>query len=197
MPKIRIEFDKKTCIGNKACLAMDFERWKDVGEKVDLIGGKEVSKDLFVLEGNYSEDEIETILEGAKVCPVNAIEVINLTENKYLYRKEVQTDKMEDIKAKYDDRKEFVLDPKGYFLIRADKKTKDIEVGFCGENNVISKKITGKMPIEIYQTVIKLGLISRYDHAAYLGRELQKAYIALQQGLEYIQDDELNFKKKA
>ena len=33
-------------------------------------------------------------------------------------------------------------------------------------------------------------------HAAYLARELQKAYIALQQNIEYIQDDELDFDKK-
>ena len=37
-----------------------------------------IQKDIFILEGNYSEDEIETIVEGAKVCPVNAIGVRNL-----------------------------------------------------------------------------------------------------------------------
>ena len=86
MPKIRIEFDKATCIGNKACLAMDFKRWKDVGEKVDLIGGKEVAKDIFELEGDYSEDEVEVILEGAKVCPVNAIGVVNVDTGEVLYK---------------------------------------------------------------------------------------------------------------
>ena len=164
MPKIRIEFDKATCIGNKACLAMDFKRWKDVGDKVDLIGGKEIQKDIFILEGNYSEDEIETIVEGAKVCPVNAIGVRNLDTKEELYKREITTANMKEVRAKYDDRKEFI----------------------------------GKTPIEIYQTIInreKLKL--RDDHYAYLGRELQKAYISLQNNLKYVQDDELNFKKKA
>lgn len=193
MPKLRVEYSKKTCIGNKACLAMDPKRWKDVGEKVDLINGKEIAKDLFILEGNYSQKEAETIIEGAKVCPVNAIGVINLTTNKEIVSREVKLDKMEEIKASYNDAKEFALDPRGYFLIRINKNTKEIEIGFCKEKNIVLKKITGKTPIEIYQTAIKLGLISRLDHAAYLGRELQKAYIALKQNLEYVQDDELKF----
>lgn len=194
MPKLRIEYSKKTCIGNKACLAMDPKRWKDIGEKVDLINGKEISRDLFILEGNYSEEESETIIEGAKVCPVNAIGIIDLIANKEIVSREVKTDKMEEVIASYNDAKEFVLDPRGYFLIRINKQTKEIEIGFCKEKNIVLRKITGKTPIEVYQTAIKLGLISRLDHAAYLGRELQKAYIALQQNLDYIQDDELNFK---
>ncbi len=194
MPKIRIEFDKKTCIGNKACLAMDFKRWKDIGEKVDLIGGREVQKDLFILERDYSEDEVETIVEGAKVCPVNAIGVKNLDTKEELYKREITTANMKEIKAKYDDRKEFVLDPAGYFLIKTNQKSKEIEVGFCREPNKVALKVTGKTPIEIYQTIInKEKLEIRKDHYAYLGRELQKAHIALKKGIKYVQDDELEF----
>ncbi len=196
MPKIRIEFDKTTCIGNKACLAMDFKRWKDIGDKVDLIGGKEVAKDIFELEGNYSEDEMEVILEGAKVCPVNAIGVVNVNTGEVLYKREVTTENMKEVQAKYNDEKEFQMDPEGYFLIKTNPKTKDIEVGFCREPNKVALKVTGKKPIEIYQTIINKERLSiRKDHCAYLGRELQKAYLALQLGLEYIQDDELKFKK--
>ena len=194
MPKIRIEFDKAACIGNKACLAMDFKRWRDVGEKVDLINGKEVQKDIFILEGDYSEEETEMILEGAKVCPVNAIGVKNLETKKDLYKREVTLENMREIKAKYDDKKEFVIDPAGYFLIRTVPKTKEIEVAFCREPNVVSLKVTGKTPIEIYQTIInKEKLKLREDHYAYLGRELEKAYISLRKGIKYVQDDELEF----
>jgi len=35
---------------------------------------------------------------------------------------------------------------------------------------------------------VELGLVSRWDHAAYLGSELTKAEIALRTGKEYIQD---------
>ena len=98
------------------------------------------------------------------------------------------------IEAKYNDLEEFQLDPKGYFLIRINKE-KQIEVGFCKKDNKIEIIIKGKTPIEIYQTILRENIIQKPDHAAYLGRELQKAYIALKQNKEYIQDEELDFNK--
>ncbi|KKQ34939.1 MAG: Dihydropteroate synthase [candidate division WS6 bacterium GW2011_GWA2_37_6] len=64
------------------------------------------------------------------------------------------------------------------------------------KNNIILK-VTGKKPIDIYHTILhkeKLGI--RPEHAAYLGRELQKAYTALENNLEYVQDEELDLNKK-
>lgn len=107
------------------------------------------------------------------------------------------TEDCKEIEAEYDDMKEFVIDDEGYFLIRLDRNAKKIEVGFCRERNLVSLKVTGTKPIDIYQTIInKEELPIRKDHAAYLGRELQKAYTALNNGLEYVQDDELNLDKK-
>ena len=39
-------------------------------------------------------------------------------------------------------------------------------------------------------------LVSRFDHAAYLGRELQKAEVALKNRLEYTQDEEIVLRGK-
>lgn len=104
---------------------------------------------------------------------------------------------IKEVVAGYDDIKEFVIDDKGYFLIRLDRKNKNIEVAFCAEKNKISLKVSGKKPIDIYQTIInKEKLPIRNDHAAYLGRELQKAYTALRYNLVYVQDDELDLDKK-
>ena len=50
------------------------------------------------------------------------------------------------------------------------------------------KIIKGKTADAIYSKIIELGLVSREDHAAYLGGELAKAEIALRTGKEYIQD---------
>ena len=49
----------------------------------------------------------------------------------------------------------------------------------------------GKHPIELYYTLVREGMISRLDHAADVGVELQKAYLALKNNLEYVQDSEL------
>lgn len=53
--------------------------------------------------------------------------------------------------------------------------------------------IAGSDAKSISDTVIRNNLVSRLDHAAYLGRELQKAEIALKLEKNYIQDSELNF----
>ena len=50
------------------------------------------------------------------------------------------------------------------------------------------KIIKGKTADAVYSTIIKLGLVSIENHAAYLGSELAKAEIALRTGKEYIQD---------
>ena len=104
---------------------------------------------------------------------------------------------MKKVIANYNDEKEFVIDSNGYFLIRLDRKNKNIEVAFCKEKNEIVLKVIGKNPIDIYQTILnKEKLNIRKDHAAYLGRELQKAYTTLKFNLEYIQDEELDLNKK-
>ena len=54
----------------------------------------------------------------------------------------------------------------------------------------------GNKPSDIYHEVLKKGLIKRADHAAYLGKECQKAYVALQLEIDYVQDKELEFDKK-
>lgn len=51
--------------------------------------------------------------------------------------------------------------------------------------------VEGNFPKEIYDEIVRQGLVSRMDHAAYLGSELQKAYIAMVTGKDYIQDFDL------
>jgi dihydropteroate synthase-like protein len=48
--------------------------------------------------------------------------------------------------------------------------------------------ITGTIAKQIYDTIIELNLVSRLEHAAYLGSELQKAEEALKLGKNYVQD---------
>ncbi len=85
----------------------------------------------------------------------------------------------------------FDADPKGYFSIFIDadrgkiiaahsKKPDDYDFVFEGEDaESVSKKILGS------------GLVSTQQHAAYLGRELQKAETCLRAGKGYFQDENL------
>ena len=102
------------------------------------------------------------------------------------------------IKAKYHKIKDWVMDPKGYFLITIDKKKKILHVGYCvfkkkgnkPVNEMISI-VSGKTAIEIVNTLIKYQYISSLQHAADMGIELCKAEFALRYKLDYIQDKDL------
>ena len=107
------------------------------------------------------------------------------------------------IKAKYHKIKDWVMDPKGYFLIAIDRKKKLIKVGYCKitklENNQshdMVSIISGKTAIEIVNTLIKNNYISTHQHAADMGIELCKAELALKYNLNYIQDKNLLMKSK-
>lgn len=119
-----------------------------------------------------------------------------VTKPKYKFFK--QTEKIQEtIKASHDPIKEWHPDPKGYFLIRVNEKKKRIEAGFCNYQHVILKMIYGASAIEIYNTIIKKRLVTRLEHAAYLGKELYKAELALKYGKRYRQEFPLEFSDKA
>ena len=102
------------------------------------------------------------------------------------------------ITAKYHKIKDWVMDPKGYFLIAVDKKNDLLRVGYCkftklGNSpvNDMVAEVTGKTAIEIVNTLIKEEYISSLQHAADMGIELCKAELALKYNLQYIQDKDL------
>lgn len=85
----------------------------------------------------------------------------------------------------------WVLDPKGYFLIRINKEEQMLEIGQCINDHKLVRVVKGKTPEEIMYKIIDLGAMSLLDHAAYLGKELQKAYTAMKFGFVYVQDSKL------
>jgi dihydropteroate synthase len=105
------------------------------------------------------------------------------------------------IVAKYHKIKDWVMDPKGYFLIAIDKEKKLLKVGYCKFTKLGNKPIndmvsivTGRTAIEIVNTLIKNKYISSLQHAADMGIELCKAEIALKYKLNYVQDKDLIIK---
>jgi len=91
-----------------------------------------------------------------------------------------------------DDEESLCMDQKGSFKIAVDRENFQIVVYHYPRSlNEVDVIICGKEASKIVKKIIDLGLISRLDHAAYLGRELQKAEIALKIGRGYIQDTDL------
>jgi dihydropteroate synthase-like protein len=83
-----------------------------------------------------------------------------------------------------------VLDEKGSFRIAVDRTDGNIvalhytSLGLDKPVNIIK----GKTAESVYTKIADLGLVTRVDHAAYLGSELAKAEIALKTGKQYLQD---------
>lgn len=79
-------------------------------------------------------------------------------------------------------------DPAGYFVIYLDRLRRRIVLEHFNNGGVLDCVFEGLSASELYLPAIERGFVSRLDHAAYLGRELAKAELALQTGSEYVQD---------
>ena len=75
MSKFKIVYDRNSCIGANACVALspDIFEMGDDG-KANLKGGKDIGDGKFEL---VTESD-ESILEAAQGCPVDVIKVIDM-----------------------------------------------------------------------------------------------------------------------
>lgn len=80
------------------------------------------------------------------------------------------------------------LDEAGYFVVYPERRAHRLVVEHYTNAGVLDCVIEGETPGAIYYTMIERKLITRLDHAAYLGRELARAERALETGEPYVQD---------
>ena len=88
----------------------------------------------------------------------------------------------------------FIRDKAGSFKISIEYKTtvaKSLITATHFKKNKPDLVIVGHSAKEVYEEIISKNLVTRMEHAAYLGSELQKAEIAMITGKEYVQDFEL------
>ncbi len=79
-------------------------------------------------------------------------------------------------------------DPAGYFVIDVSGDRNVIRVEHHSPDHRMTAALVGKNARDLYLSAIRRGLVSRFDHAAYLGCELGKAERALTLKIRYIQD---------
>jgi dihydropteroate synthase-like protein len=87
---------------------------------------------------------------------------------------------------------QFMRDPAGSFRISiSDQFSRDWKFK---QGRIIARHtkytIVGDNAKEVLDTALDLGLVSRLDHAAYLGSELMKAELAIKLGRSFSQDDD-------
>jgi tetrahydromethanopterin S-methyltransferase subunit A len=81
-----------------------------------------------------------------------------------------------------------IPDPAGYFVVYVDRRRGLISLEHYTTDGVLDVVLEGAAADELSTPAVERGLISRLDHAAYLGRELARAERALHSGDPYVQD---------
>jgi len=81
-----------------------------------------------------------------------------------------------------------VLDKAGYFVIYPERRTKSLVVEHYTNQGVLDCMIEGSSTAALYTEAVERSLVTRLDHAAYLGRELARAEQSLLQEAPFVQD---------
>ena len=81
-----------------------------------------------------------------------------------------------------------VLDPAGYFVVFPELRRHILVLEHYTNKGALDAVLEGATAGVLYQAAISRRLLSRLDHAAYLGRELARAERSLTDGTPYVQD---------
>jgi tetrahydromethanopterin S-methyltransferase subunit A len=81
-----------------------------------------------------------------------------------------------------------VLDRAGYFVILPVQEKSRIHVEHYANDNRLLRVIEGDDAVSLFRMMIDNGWVTELTHAAYLGRELEKASLSMKLGFKYVQD---------
>jgi tetrahydromethanopterin S-methyltransferase subunit A len=84
--------------------------------------------------------------------------------------------------------KRLTLDKAGYFVVYPDLRAKRLVVEHYTNQGVLDCVLEGNSTGALYSEAIARQLLTRLDHAAYLGRELARAERSLLDGTPFVQD---------
>ncbi|GMT40079.1 MAG: hypothetical protein IEMM0001_0814 [bacterium] len=100
--------------------------------------------------------------------------------------KSTEQKEVEYVVATGTDPQRIKLDKVGYFVINIEGDTLLVE--YYSYKDKLIRIIEGRDARSIYLTLIRNGWVSKLDHAAYLGKELTRAELSIEHGLNFVQD---------
>jgi tetrahydromethanopterin S-methyltransferase subunit A len=152
-------------------------------------GARPVLKNLTQLEIEQFRSQVRIInLVGNTDLALLVTRVAELG-NLYVapYERGLQVDLVEVKRA--EPARRFKLDKAGYFVIMVmEGRPNPLVVEHYTNDGVLRNVIEGTDAATICATILELGLVSQFDHAAYIGRELARAEFALSAETPYVQD---------
>ncbi len=148
----------------------EIDQFRQQIEIVDLIGEREVEPVMARVQ--QAAGERRGIFEGDPVAVASSSAV-------------------EQVSCWHRESLDYEADPAGFFVIHVDQASGEILVEHYSTAHTLLRILHGKTALEIYSTIIRNDWATNRAHAAYLGRELCKAELALQRGWLYEQNKEL------
>ena len=157
----------------------EIESFRKQVEVIDLIGCEEVEPILnkandLLMTANATEQEVEQ--PKAKCNCSTCSDESALSESM-----DVPT-----IQAKEPER--IQMDKAGYFVILPLPGKGIISVEHYSYDDKLLRAIEGKSARSLYWTIIENNWVTQLSHAAYLGKELEKAELSLMHGFKFVQD---------
>lgn len=144
---------------------------------------------------NVSAEEVQAFLQQVElVAMIGETDSRNIAEeiractarNPGAYSHPYQDTTPERIRAK--EPKRLILDKAGYFVIYPDARAHRLIVEHYTNHGVLNCILEGASTAALYSEAIERQLLTRLDHAAYLGRELAHAEKSLLDGTPFVQD---------
>ena len=160
----------------------------DRGRSVGARGKRPVLKDV-------SRDEVEAFLQQVELVSMTgeenpesiAAQIRACAErNPGVYLHPFKEMPVERIQAQEPER--LTLDKAGYFVVYPDARSRRLVVEHYTNQGVLNCVLEGASPGALYGEAIERQLLTRLDHAAYLGRELARAEQSLLTGTPFVQD---------
>ena len=144
---------------------------------------------------NVTREEVQAFL--AQVEPVSMIGEENpatvteqiiacATRDPGTYPSQAGTVSVERIRARPPQR--LTLDKAGYFVVYPNARRQELMVEHYSNQGALDCVLEGSSPASLYSEAIERKLLTRLDHAAYLGRELARAEQSLKTGEPFVQD---------
>jgi ferredoxin len=195
MPPYKIVYNKAECIGAGACVGVHPDLWSLDDEAKAILRDATLNQATDRYELIVDESDFRRVKDSAIVCPVYAIDIIDLATQTSILdiaptaEREKETARV--IESSYDSEKEWVMDSTGFVTIKPFPEQGLIKVRCYTPKHELLYVVQGRHAEEIYNTMVRLKVVTSLTHAAYLGSELQKAEIAMRFRLEYVQDDPL------
>lgn len=126
----------------------------------------------------------------AKKLDLNLGNLIIISNSAHIYERDFNN--INSMIKDQKQQKEFDVDKRGSFAISIDNNI--IIIKQVDRNGNIIDKLQGKTALELIQKLSDDLKISKIEHALDIGSEIQKAQIAIDNGLEYVQDKKLIIK---